>query len=78
MRSMQGSKGTGFLLAVIAVMVIGSLAMTAVILYKLDGRAEPRAGDLASQLSDDQEALQVGPEVIQGQVGANGSSNVCN
>ena len=78
MRNMQGTKVTGFLLAVIGAMVIGSLGMNAVILYKLDGRAEPRAGDLASQLKDDQEALQVGPEVIQGQVGANGSSNVCN
>ena len=65
MRNMQGTKVTGFLLAVIGAMVIGSLGMNAVILYKLDGRA----GDLARQLKDHQEALQVGPEVIQGQVG---------
>ena len=66
---MEGTKVTGFLLAVIAVMVIGSLVINTVILYRLDGRAEPRASDLAGQLTGDQEALQVGPEVIQGQVG---------
>ena len=69
MRIMQGTKVTGFLLAVIAVMVIGSLVMNGVILYRLDDRAEPRAGDLAGQLKDDQEALEVAPEVIEGQVG---------
>ena len=57
MRDMQINSATGFMLVGIAVLVIASLVMNAVMLSRLDGRAEQRTGDLASLQGAQQQLL---------------------